>query len=150
MAVIKQRAMASRLIVLLVMAISLAAGALIAYDGHQFDTSHIVNTAILVLATSQVFYRTIGKHLGLPELEEKTQLPSSGESLTESDLPTLTLMPMASPPVYDPTAITAEPGPSSPSRDEPASTLDNGADLASTQDDTVTTTVGDDGSVKLT
>lgn len=78
-AVIKQPGLSRRLVVALVSALSLAAGHIVAARTGQLSPDDVLGNALAVLGVSQGFYATIGKHLGLPELEAATNGSQSSD-----------------------------------------------------------------------
>lgn len=71
-AVIKQPGLSRRLVVGLVVALSTGAGYVVAARSGQLSPNDVTGNALAILAVSQGFYSTIGRHLGLPELESAT------------------------------------------------------------------------------
>lgn len=71
-AVVKQPALPKRLVVGLVVALSTGAGYIVAARSGQLSPHDVTGNALAILGVSQGFYASIGRHLGLPELESAT------------------------------------------------------------------------------
>lgn len=78
-AVVKQPRLGRRLTTALTVALSLGAGFLAAKQTGQINPNDVITSGVIVLTVSQVFYRTIGKNLGLPELEKATTVTAGEE-----------------------------------------------------------------------
>lgn len=84
-AVVKQPGLPRRLVVGVVSALSLGAGYFVAARSGQLVPDDVLGNALAILGVSQGFYSTIGRHLGLPELEAVTNRPESAEDDVNED-----------------------------------------------------------------
>lgn len=78
-AVIKQPGLSRRLVVALASALSVGAAYVVAARSGQLTPDNLLGNALAILGISQGFYSTIGRHLGLPELEAATNGPQSSD-----------------------------------------------------------------------